>query len=179
MNHSVNRNNRNTQRAEPTSNPQHQEEVVPVIETVLGKKFINNKFEEVHLDEIQKAHIIFVFFTGLWCNPCQEFAEELVKFYQKVNESMKTLEVIHISLDRSEEDFKKDIADKPWLFIPYNEPIIKDIATKYDVKHIPRVLLINKEYAVVSDSVRKDILEQGIRIVDKWIKLLNSNKTEK
>ncbi len=152
-------------------------EEVPVHhEFILGKRFINNKNEEIFLEEIQKAHLVFLFFTGLWCSPCQEFAEELLKFYQKVNESMKTLEVIHISFDRSEEEFKKDIADKPWVFIPYNDPVIKDITNKFSVHCVPTILLINKDCTVVSDTVRKDIIEQGIRIVDKWIKLVNNRQ---
>ena len=50
-------------------------------EFALGRKFINNKLEEVPIEEIFKAQIIFVIFTGLWCNPCHEFRDELIKFY--------------------------------------------------------------------------------------------------
>ena len=142
-------------------------------EFALGRKFINNKLEEVPIEEIFKAQIIFVIFTGLWCNPCHEFMDELIKFYSKVNESMKTLEVVHVSFDRSEEDFNKDITDKPWVFIPYNDTIIKEISAKYSVNHIPACILINKDYSVACDTVRQDINDQGIRIVDKWIKLVN------
>lgn len=155
------------------NNNTNQSATIPGQEFTLGRKFINNKNVGILIEDIHKAQIIFLFFSSLWCNPCQEFVEELWKFYNKVNESMKTLEVIHVSFDRSEEDFNKDIADKPWVFIPYNDPIIKDIALKYSVNHIPTIILLNKDYSVASDTVRKDMSEQGIRIVDKWIKLVN------
>ena len=62
MNQSVNRGST----IQKNSNSIIHEDSVPAPELVLGKKFLNNKNEEVHLEEIQKAHLIFLFFTGLW-----------------------------------------------------------------------------------------------------------------
>ena len=147
----------------------------------IGASFINSKFEPIAADDIFKIPVLALFFTGSWCPPCEEFANELQTFYNEANQKEKHFETIQISNEKSEQNFKSAIEIRPWTFIPYGNIIIKEIVEMYNVKYLPMFLIINKEGNLASDSGRKDISESTMthkQLVDKW-KLAIRSSSEK
>jgi len=142
------------------------------MDVILGTKFINNKFEEQNAAEIFKAPLICLFFTAKWCSPCEIFVKEILELYEDANEGIKILEIIHLSFDKSEQEFKSSISDKPWVFIPYNDERIETITNKFGVRSIPVFLLLDSNGHVISENCRKEISEQGPKVVDSWLKLV-------
>ena len=93
--------------------------------------------------------LICLYFTAQWCSPCTIFAKELIKLYEETNQGQKLLEIIHISFDKNEASFKADIADKPWVFIPYNDPFIKEIILRLKIYFVPVFLLVDKDLNII------------------------------
>jgi hypothetical protein len=58
------------------------------------------------------------------CSPCKGFTPGLVEFYKKSRDE-KNFEVIFVSMDKSEEDFKKYYAEMPWLALSFEAKQIK------------------------------------------------------
>ena len=142
------------------------------MEVILGNKFINSKFEEQQHAEIFKAPLICLFFTAKWCSPCEIFAKDIIEVYDDANEGEKVIEIIQLSFDKTEQEFKSCISDKPWIFIPFNDERIEAIANKYEVRSIPVFLLLDGNGNVISENCRKEISEQGVKVVDSWLKLV-------
>lgn len=138
-----------------------------------GKKFINNKFEEVPSESILSCKLICLFFTAQWCSPCTILAKELLKLYEETNQGQKLLEIIQVPFDKSEALFKSDIADKPWVFIPFNDPFIKEIVNKLKIYYIPVFLLVDRNLNIISDTCRKELIEEGPTVSEKWLNSLN------
>lgn len=134
-----------------------------------GKKFINSKFEEVSPESILNCKLICLFFTAQWCSPCNILAKELLKLYEETNQGQKLLEIIQVPFDKSEALFKSDIVDKPWVFIPFNDPFIKEIVNKLKIYYIPVFLLVDKNLNIISDTCRKELTEEGPTVSEKWL----------
>jgi len=67
-----------------------------------------------------------LYFSAHWCPPCRGFTPELAKFYKQMKEKVgDKFEIIFISSDRSEGDWKGYFAEMPWLSIPFSARDIK------------------------------------------------------
>ena len=155
----------------------NQEENKPIIKELsssvfFGKKFINCKHEEVSSEAILNCKLISLYFTAQWCSPCTIFSKELIKLYEETNQGQKLLEIIHISFDKNESSFKADIADKPWVFIPYNDPFIKEIINRLKIYYVPLFLLVDRDLNIISDKCRKELIDEGPTVSEKWLKNL-------
>lgn len=145
--------------------------------TAFGKKFVNNKLEEVSIESLQKINVIGIFFTGSWCPPCQTFANDLVNVYIEANSKEKILEIIQVSNEKNESDFKNSLDDKPWLFVHHNEPmIIQNLVGEYKINYLPMLIIINKDRVILSETGRKDVVDLGVKACEKWYKLYRIQK---
>ena len=119
------------------------------IGTLIGDHFLKKKGEterekemtlvtdDCGLLEITRSKFIGLFFSAHWCPPCQNFLPILKDFYSEVNLDDKEFEVLFISTDKTEDDFKEHYKSMPWLAIPYADPRIKQLLNKYKVVGIP------------------------------------------
>lgn len=145
----------------------------------LGKKFLNNKLEEVLAENsVSKMNYIGLFFTGSWCPPCELFANDLVTVYNEANMKEKVFEVVQISNEKSEKDFKTSISDsdRPWLFLPYGDPAVVNLVSEYKVTHLPMLIIVNKDKVLLSETGRNDVVENGTKAYEKWYKLYRQQK---
>ena len=63
------------------------------------------------------------------------FTPQLAKFYEKAKESGKKFEVVFVSSDRSEEEFKDYLTAMPWWAIPYGTKKTKHaLSKKFEIK---------------------------------------------
>jgi thiol-disulfide isomerase/thioredoxin len=98
------------------------------IDQVIGKKFLKKKsilgekeretlyiVEECNCEEFSSCKYVLLFFSAGWCPPCEQFLQVLKDFYSEVNIDEKTVEVVYISADKKEQDFKDTYAKMPWL----------------------------------------------------------------
>jgi len=116
--------------------------------SLFGESLVNNKGEEVKVSELstKKGSVIGLYFSAHWCPPCRAFTPQLAKIYNEIRDSGKDFEVIFISSDSSEKDFKDYHKDMPWLAIPYNNEDEKEACSeKYSIQGLPTLVLIDGE----------------------------------
>ena len=70
-------------------------------------------------EDMKKAKVVCFYFSAAWCPPCRGFTPILTKFYEQVNEEGKNLEIIYISIDQDESEFKAFFLSMPWLAVPF------------------------------------------------------------
>lgn len=130
---------------------------------------LGNKFDlaatsldgrEIRIDDFAGKFVIVDFFAS-WCEPCLTDMPHLKQQFAKYQD--KGLAVIAISLDTDATALDKYLqqAELPWPVIHDNaEDPLQRLQMKFGVSHLPTVLLLNKEGAVVSLEARGAELER-------------------
>ena len=140
------------------------------IETIIGSKFLNNKNEEIiNLDSIFNSKLYGLFFTASWCSPCEIFGKELIDIYNNTNEGIRNIEIIQINFEKEETQFKSNIADKPWIYMPYNDSRANQLKNKFDILYIPLFVIYKSDGTLITVNGRQEISKDGIIAIDKWL----------
>ena len=152
--------------------PINQNSYIPVMEDMyklFGEVFLDNKTEVVKDNkEVFDCTLLGVLFTAGWGSPCRLFYKDLINIYNQMNDGEKIFEIIQVSFDAKEEDFKKSISGLPWKFLPLKFSGINELKKKYNVLTIPKFFPIDKTGKSLSDTGREDLLEYGVDICEKW-----------
>lgn len=133
--------------------------------SILGNVLVNNKGEEVKTSDLstKKGSVIGLYFSAHWCPPCRAFTPNLAKVYNDIKAANNDFEVIFISSDSSEEEFKKYHEDMPWLAIPYKNEDEKDACSeKYSIRGLPTLVLIDGETGdIITEDGRGAVTAYG------------------
>ena len=120
------------------------EPVTNSVVEVVGRTFLKKKHylgekdketlysvQECSPDEFSTCKFLLLYFSAGWCPPCEQFTQVLKDFYNEVNlenkiatsdgqtESAKVIEVIYVSFDNTETEFKETYAKMPWMTFRY------------------------------------------------------------
>lgn len=106
---------------------------------------------------------VFLDFWASWCGPCRREVPNVVKMYKALKG--KNFEIISISLDTDEADWKKAVKDMNMSWPQacdlsgWNSKVVR----RYNIKAIPRTVLINPEGKVIAIDLRGEDLTQKVK----------------
>ena len=134
--------------------------------------YMNNKGEKVPLSNLQDIKVLCYYIGSKWCQVCSKFAPLLLDFYQQINKDSKQLEIVYLSCDCIETDYKDCIESFPWLSIGFNKIEIKKILEENNITSMPTVLVAKKDGTIVKKNGRADVQQlQGVKCFEEWTKL--------
>mmetsp|Transcript_6747 Transcript_6747/g.6995 ORF Transcript_6747/g.6995 Transcript_6747/m.6995 type:complete len:164 (+) Transcript_6747:11-502(+) len=136
----------------------------------------NNQLTEYKFEDLGNIQLFGLFVTGSWCPPCKEFENILIDFYKEVNNPEKIFEIVHMSSEKNEIEFKASITDIPWAIIKYNNNVIHHLGSELKVEYIPMLYIISFNGDLITDEGRKDIMDDKTTAFEKWIRLLKAHK---
>jgi thiol-disulfide isomerase/thioredoxin len=129
----------------------------------LGKTSDNGYFKLS--DIIESKQLILLDFWASWCAPCIKEMPVLIQLYEDYKD--KGLEIIGISLDENELQWKKAIEknNMSWIQIISNKGKSDNIAEMYGIHQIPRTVLINGNGEILADNLRGQKLIEKIKSI--------------
>jgi nucleoredoxin len=111
--------------------------------SLLGEKLLKGGDEIDTASAFLDKKAVAFYFSAHWCPPCRSFTPKLAEAY-KSDLGAKGLEVVFISSDRGEDDFKSYFAEMPWLALPYSDRATKDaLSKKFKVQGIPTLVVVD------------------------------------
>ncbi len=106
--------------------------------------------------------LTLVDFWAAWCKPCRAENPNIVKVYEKYHD--KGLNVLGVSLDRTEEAWKKAIEDDKltWQHVSHVAYFNDPIAKLYNINAIPAAFLLDENGIIVAKNLRGPALEAKV-----------------
>lgn len=117
--------------------------------------------KEIALKDVLGKVTLIDFWAG-WCRPCRAENPNIVAVYNKYHE--KGLNVLGVSLDRTDEAWKKAIAEDglEWNHISNIAYFDDQIAKLYNVEAIPAAFLLDENGVIVAKNLRGPELEKKV-----------------
>lgn len=122
---------------------------------LFGDYLIDAKGNKVNVSEISKNKRIGLYFSAHWCPPCKMFTPYLSKVYQQLKQDGQLAEIIFISADREEGEFKEYFKTMPWLAIPFSSNLRNKLSEQYEIEGIPSLVILNGSGQTVTKEGRE------------------------
>ena len=123
-----------------------------------GSLIVDKKNETVPLKQLQSADVVGLYFSAHWCGPCRGFTPQLAKLYNECKDKKKSFEIVFVSSDRSEDEFKEYFEEMPWCALSFKERTLKNTLSElYDVEGIPTLVLLTGNGELISKDGRSAI----------------------
>ena len=143
----------------------------PSLQDIIGSEFLNGKHEKVSFkDEIEGLDLLGLYFSAHWCPPCRGFTPVLVENYQKWLKDNKKIKILFVTSDRNEEAFKEYFGTMDgFIALPYNDDRIKKIKTKYGIRGIPTLIILDKNGKTIDAVGRNTVANKKEKAIDDWL----------
>lgn len=107
-------------------------------------------------DVMANKKLIAIYFSAQWCPPCRGFTPSLCEFYEKVKAiDADQLEIVFVSSDNEEEEFRKYFATMPFAALPYADGTTKQkLGAIYGVRGIPSLYVMDPAGKVLDATAR-------------------------
>ncbi|CAM9184022.1 unnamed protein product [Phaeothamnion confervicola] len=136
---------------------------------MLGPKLINAQGEEVETAGVTKSKVVALYFSAHWCGPCRGFTPVLAALYQRLRDRGESFEVVFVSSDKSEEQFRDYFATMPWMALPFADRARKaKLSSKYKVRGIPMLVLLDADGRTITTDGRAVVMSDQDGVDFPW-----------
>ena len=141
-----------------------------MVEELFGSAPILSKKGQVSpADAFKKAKLIGIYFSMHNCPPCRQFTPVLAELYNEINESEKVMEVIFCSGDKTQDEYDEYYGEMPWLALPKGDARLPPIAKKFEVRGVPRLIIIKPDGTVVEQNAVQKITMEGPGAIEEYL----------
>ena len=122
---------------------------------------------------IDKNKLILLYFNTLVNEGALDYQKQLTEFYKDCKAKSKSLEIIFVSGDQSQENFDNHFKTMEWYAIPFKSENIRKVAQSVGVDILPSISILNSNGDLVAKTGN---IKNGSDIVDAWMNPSLQNK---
>ncbi|PAV63618.1 hypothetical protein WR25_20869 [Diploscapter pachys] len=143
-----------------------------------GVTLVTRDGVEVDAGKYLDGKVVGLYFSASWCNPCKAFTPKLKKFYEEIKKRHPEFEVVFVSRDRESNSLVNYYLDQmgAWTYIPFGDPKIQELLTKFEIKTIPAMKIVKPDGKVVINDARTEIqdnMDNMENLYDGWMACYN------
>ena len=120
-------------------------------------------------DAIKGVKVVFIYFSMHTCPPCREFTPLFTDLYKEYNENEKVFEVVFFSGDKNDQQYEEYYAEMPWLAVPRGDPRVATVAKKFEVRGVPRLIVLKPDGTVIDKDAVKKVTNSGPAAIDEYL----------
>ncbi len=139
------------------------------IRDLFGDTLRNARKQKVNVDALA-GKTVGIYFSAHWCPPCQTFTPKLVEFHNEMAKDGNPFEIVFVSSDHDSQsmyNYMKE-TNMPWLALEYDDDHKTALKKKYNVKGIPKLVIIDAEGKLITENGRGDVTGRGDSAFDRW-----------
>ncbi|XP_050207943.1 probable nucleoredoxin 1 [Mercurialis annua] len=91
-----------------------------------------------------------------------DFTPKLLEVYQKLKKKGENFEIVLISLDYDENNFKQCLETMPWPALPFHDKIRERLARYFELSVLPTLVIIGEDGKTLNQNVAELIADHGI-----------------
>ncbi|CAF1372002.1 unnamed protein product [Adineta ricciae] len=124
---------------------------------------------ETSTDQLNGKYVA-LYFSAHWCPPCKRFTPKLAEIYKEVKDEVKDkLEIVFVSCDEDEEEFKHYFKEMPWKAVPFaDRQRSQKLGEKFEVEGIPSLIVLSPSGEVIDSDGVAEVGAAGKQAVLKW-----------
>ncbi|KAL5552876.1 hypothetical protein UlMin_040277 [Ulmus minor] len=122
---------------------------------------VSNDGNQVAVSELE-GKMVGLYFATSAHGRCIEFTPKLVEIYKKLKEKGENFEIVLISLDYEEEQFKTGFETMPWLALPFQDKTCEKLVRYFELAALPTLVIIGSDGKTLKSNVAELIEEHGI-----------------
>ena len=89
----------------------------------------------------------------------------------------RTFEIVLVSSDRDEKEWKKNFSTMPWMSLPWADERADKLRAKFNILGVPVLVILDATTGfVVTATARKDLKKEVQEVYANWAKLLDLKK---
>lgn len=108
-----------------------------------------------------KGKYLIIDFWASWCGPCRAEIPHLKEVYKKYKD--KGLEILAVSVDAKEADWKKAMAEEKMAWPQINAKESKPVMASYLFSGIPYLVVVDKEGNIIEKNLRGESLDKKLK----------------
>lgn len=85
-----------------------------------------------------------------------------MEVYKNLKEKGEDFEIVLISLDRKDEQFKEGFETMPWMAVPFNDKSVDKLIRYFELQTLPTLVIIGRDGKTLNPNVAELIEEHGI-----------------
>ena len=127
---------------------------------LIGDKFLTHS-GMCGLEVFDNVEVIALFYSSLYPKADRLFTPDLLRTYDVVNKDKKRMEVVLMSLDKTEPEFNEYRMTLPWIAVPFRSPKIKEVRDLFSIKYEPWLMLFSKAGVLIDEELYETMAFQG------------------
>jgi nucleoredoxin len=120
-------------------------------------------------EAFKECKIVGLYFSMHNCPPCRDFTPIFAELYKEMNADGKVIEVVFLSGDKTQEQFDEYYGEMPWIALPRGDARLANIAKKYEVKGVPRLVIVKPDGTMIDNSAVQKVTMEGPGAMEEYL----------
>ncbi|KAG6607536.1 putative nucleoredoxin 1 [Cucurbita argyrosperma subsp. argyrosperma] len=121
---------------------------------------ISNDGNQIPVSALE-GKVIGLYFSVYGHGACDEFTPILVDAYKKLKEKGQNFEIVLISFNDEDEEFKEALKSMPWLALPLKDEKCKELIRYFELSEIPTLVIIGQDGKTLHPNAVELVEEHG------------------